>query len=404
MPKRSQPAPRQPAVLGGTPRFAAPLYVTRPRLPRRTPVAPLLDSVLESRWLTNDGAMVRRFEGLLRLRLGVGFCASFCNGTIGLLAALRALDLEGEVITTPFTFPASVHAIAWSGLTPVFCDVDAATFNLDPARAEDLVSARTSALLPVHVFGNPCDVQTIDALARRRGLRVVYDAAHAFGVVSHGVPIGCWGDLSMFSFHATKLFHTAEGGAVTAAADGLAGRIRSLRNFAIVDEETVDGIGINGKLSELHAALGVAMLDEVDDEIRARAALAARYRERLGGIAGLSFQRQAPETASNHAYFVALVDADGFGLSRDQLHAALKAENVVCRKYFFPLCSDNPAYRHLPSAAPERLPNAHRLAAGVLCFPLHGDLSADDVDAIADAVLAARDAAPAVRRRLADRG
>jgi len=389
---------RRLAVLGGAPRFADPVYVTRPRLPDEEAVLPLLANVLRSRWLTNDGEMVRRLEELLRLRLGVGFCASFCNATVALLAALRALEIEGEVITTPFTFPATVHAIEWAGLEPVFCDIDPHTWNLDARAAAELVGARTAALLPVHVYGNPCDVHALRTLAERHGLALLYDAAHAFGVRAHGAPIGSWGDLSVFSFHATKLFHTAEGGAVTTASDVLHQRLRSLRNFGIVDEETVRGVGINGKMSELHAALGVAVLEIVDDEIRRRGERAAHYRERLAGVEGLTLQALAPDTTPNHSYFVIAVDPDGFGLDRDRLHAALRAENIVSRKYFQPLCSENEAYRERPSAAPARLPNAHRVAARVLCLPLHGELTLDDVDAIADAILEIRAAAPALRR------
>jgi len=399
---RSHGMPSRPlAIAGGARRFAEPVYVTRPRIPDETVLLPILQGVLRSRWLTNDGEMVLRLEGLLRQRLGVGACASFCNGTVALLAALRALELEGEVITTPFTFPATVHAIEWMGLTPVFCDIDPSTFNLDVDAAAALVEARTAALLPVHVYGNPCDVVGLQRLASQRGLRLLYDAAHAFGVEVGGAPIGSWGDLSVFSFHATKLFHTAEGGAVTAASDRLLGRLRSLRNFGFVDEETVRGVGINGKMSELHAAVGIAVLDLVDEEIARRGALVQRYRERLAGVEGLAFQRLAPGVVANHGYFVIAVDEARFGLGRDGVHRALRAENIVCRKYFHPLCSDNEAYRHLPSAAPERLPNAHRVAAQVLCLPLHGELGLDTVDAIVDTVLEVQANAPALRRLLA---
>jgi dTDP-4-amino-4,6-dideoxygalactose transaminase len=369
-------------------------------LPDEPALLAALGRVLRSRWLTNDGETVRRLEDSLRLRLGVGFCASVCNATVGLLVGLRALELDGEVITTPFTFPATVHAIEWAGLTPVFCDIDPYTFTLDAARAADLVGPRTAGLLPVHVYGNPCDVRAIANLARKRGLAVLYDAAHAFAVHGAGAPIGSWGDLSVFSFHATKLFHSAEGGALTAATDRLRDRVRSLRNFGIVDEETVRGVGINGKMSELHAAVGVAVLDVVDEEIRQRALLASRYRERFDGVEGLDFQRLAPETVPNHAYQVVAIDGARFGLGRDGVHAALRAENIISRRYFHPLCSDNDAYRHLPSAAPERLPNARRVAARVLCLPLHGGLTLDDVDAIADTLIEIQAHAPELRRRL----
>ncbi|MDX2169324.1 MAG: DegT/DnrJ/EryC1/StrS family aminotransferase [Deltaproteobacteria bacterium] len=374
--------------------------MTRPRVPDRRAFAAELDAVLAARWFTNDGALVRRLERLLRERLGVGFCAAFCNGTVALQVALRSLALRGEVITTPFTFPATVHAIEWNGLTPVFCDVDPDTYNLDPQRAAELITPQTSALLPVHVFGNPCDVLAIERLAAQRGLRVVYDAAHAFGVSHQGRPIGHWGDLSVLSFHATKLFHTAEGGAVVGADAERAGAIALLRNFGIVNEDEVRGVGLNGKLSELHAALGLSLFGLIDEEIAARGRLVARYRAGLAGVPGLRQQRGAPATEPNHAYFSVEVEPSEFGLTRDELHAALRAEQVIARKYFHPLCSDNDAYRHLPSARPCVLPNATRLATRILCLPLYGELAAADVDAIVDAIRALHASAPRVRAAL----
>lgn len=392
---------RQPlAVLGGEPCFREPVFITRSNLPDEAVFHELTASVFRARWFTNDGALVRQLEERLRLRLGVGLCMTFCNGTMALQAALRALHLSGEVITTPFTFPATVHALAWLGLQPVFCDVDPNTYNLDVTHAADLVTGETSALLPVHVFGNPCDVVGVEQLAAQKGLRVVYDAAHAFAVEHRGRSIGSWGDLSILSFHATKLFHTAEGGAVVAAAAEHFAALALLRNFGIVNEESVSGIGVNGKLSELHAALGLALFERIDDEIAARGRLKAHYLDRLADVAGLSFQRQQPDTVPNNAYFSIVVDEHEFGLSRDELCAALRRDNIVARKYFFPLCSDNVAYRDLPSARPERLPVAWRVAAQILCLPLYGDLGVDGVDLIADRLLAIQAAAPAVRAKL----
>lgn len=395
---------RTPAVLGGEPRFAEPVYVTRARRPDAEGFAALVGDVFRSRTFTNDGVLVRRLEAALRTRLGVGFCASFCNGTTALEAALRALDLEGEVLTTPFTFPATVHAIQWNGLTPVFCDVDPDTYNLDPASAAERRTARTSAIVPVHVFGNPCDVEALDGLAAAHGLKVVYDAAHALGVTHRGRPIGCWGDLAVFSFHATKLFHTAEGGAVVGRDPGRFRKLALLRNFGIVNEDEVQGVGVNGKLSELHAAVGLELLPGLDAEIAARGAHAARYRERLAGVPGLKLQRLAAATEPNNSYFTLEIDPGEFGLSRDEAHVAMRAENVVTRKYFHPLCSENDSYRHLPSAAVDGLPNARRLSARILCLPLYGDLAADEVDAVADALLSIQAAAPRIRSAVRGRG
>jgi len=388
---------RSPAIVGGLPAFAQPVYLTRPRVPNEAAFTELVSGMFRARWFTNDGALVRELERRLRDRLGTAFCAALCNGTVALQVALRSLDLDGEVITTPFTFPATVHAITWTGLTPVFCDIDPDTYNLDVGAASGLVSDRTSALLPVHVFGNPCDVTAIQRLADGNGLKVVYDAAHAFGVSQGGRSIGCWGDLSVFSFHATKLFHTCEGGAVVGRDSALLRRIALLRNFGIVNEEEVCGVGLNGKLSELHAAMGLSLIDAVDEEIRLRGELSARYNAHLGGIDGLRFQRRRGDATPNYAYYTIEVEEDGFGLSRDDLHRALRAENVLVRKYFHPLCSENEAYRHLASADPARLPNAHRLSSQILSLPLYGDLPLEDVDKIAECILAIRAAAPSVR-------
>jgi dTDP-4-amino-4,6-dideoxygalactose transaminase len=399
-PLRSSPAHRKPALLGGEPAFGEPLYITRPTLPPRAALDREVDRIYESGWLTNSGPLVPELEHRLAERLGVPWCAAFCNGTVALQTALRSLDLDGEVITTPFTFPATAHAIEWNGLTPVFCDIDPHTYNLDPACAAALVDERTSALLPVHVFGNPCDVEALAALAAKHELKIVYDAAHALGVTHRGRAIGDFGDLSILSFHATKLFHTAEGGAVIGRDASLLKRIALLRNFGIVNEDEVRGVGTNGKMSELHAALGLALLGGLDGELDGRARAHAVYLERLAAVEGIGMQRLAPETTYNHAYFPIEIDAAAFGLTRDQVHAAMRAENIIARKYFWPLCSENDAYRHLPSARPERIPNAVRVASRVLCLPLFGELTPDDVHRVSDSLLAIRAAAPEIARAL----
>jgi dTDP-4-amino-4,6-dideoxygalactose transaminase len=386
------------AILGDTPAFSEPIFVTRPPIPDPAQFQARLEQIFGSRCLTNNGPFVRELEARLQAWLETEFCVCFCNGTVALEIGLRALDLRGEVITTPFTFPATSHAIAWNGLTPVFCDVDPLTYNLDVRRATELVTERTAAILPVHVFGNPCDVEGLEKLASARGLRVIYDAAHAFGVRHRGRSLATWGDLTMLSFHATKLFHTAEGGALVGMRGTAVERLRLLRNFGIVNQNEVRGVGSNGKLSELHAAVGIGVLDLVADEIRRRGAIAARYHERLAGVDGLQFQKFAEDTQPNHGYFTVAVDAERFGLSRDELHRALLAENVVTRKYFHPLCSENECYRALPSARPSALPHAHALAARILCLPIYGSLPLESVDRIAERLLAIRAAADKVRR------
>lgn len=398
MPVTGSDVSRTPALLGGSRAFEEPVYVTRPRIPEEGVFQNLLATIFHSRRLTNNGPLVQELEAQLRGRLGVPLCLVFCNGTIALQVALRALDLAGEVITTPFTFPATLHAIEWNGLTPVFCDIEPDTYNLDVSRAADLLTDRTTALLPVHVFGNPCDVVRIGQLGEARGVRIIYDAAHAFGVSHRGRPIGCWGDLSVLSFHATKLFHTCEGGAIVGPAERWNEEIALLRNFGIVNQERVRGVGLNGKLSELHAAVGLSLLDSLNDEAHARASLESRYRERLSGTDGLKFQSMAPDTVPNHAYLTIEIDDESFGLSRNELHTALLAENIVTRKYFFPLCSENESYRHLESARPELLPNAHLVASRILCLPIYGDLELDDVDKVIDCLLAIRSCAPRIRK------
>lgn len=390
----------RPAILGGGATFDEEIFVTRPVIPDRVAFSELTQSIFESRWLTNNGPKAIELERLLVARLGVAFVATFCNGTAALLTALRALDLEGEVITTPFTFPATTHCIEWNGLSPVFCDVDPETYNLDPAAIEQHIGPRTSAILPVHVFGNPCDVDALQALADRHGLKIIYDAAHCFGVTLDDRPIGVFGDLSALSFHATKVFHTAEGGAVVSNDPGLREKLALLRNFGIVNENEVRGVGLNGKLSELHAALGILVLDQIDGEIASRARLAAHYHERLQHIEGLSFQRFAEGVGRNHFNLSVEIDAPTFGLSRDQLQEALRAERIISRKYFHPLCSENACYANLPSSRPQALPAAQRLASRILTLPLYGALGESEVDAIVDALLRIHDHAPAVRLQL----
>jgi dTDP-4-amino-4,6-dideoxygalactose transaminase len=393
---------RVPAVLGGEPSFLENLYITRPLLPDPALFARHLAAITSSRIFTNNGPLTQQLEAALQDHLGVNLCMVFGNGTLALQIALRALDLSGEVITTPFTFPATVHAIRWSGLTPVFCDVDPDTYALDVQRAAELVSERTSAVLPVHVFGAPCDVSGFDALSAATGVRVLYDAAHAFGVQAHGEPIGHFGDLSVLSFHATKLFHTAEGGAIVARSDAMRDKLASLRNFGILGEESVEGVGLNGKLSEVHAAIGLAVLGGVGAEIDARAARTSRYVSSTKDIPGLKLQRWPAGCKPNFSYMTLEVDEDDFGLTRDQLHFALRAERVMCRKYFYPLCSENTSYRHLASARPEHLPNAHRLAGRILCLPLYGELPVEAVDRVTDLLRMLHRAAPRVRRALGD--
>jgi len=367
--------------------FAEPIYVTRPLLPPLRSLMARLEEVWRSQQLTNIGLQHARLESELRDYLGVRELSLFTNGTVALITAIRALDLTGEVLTTPFTFPATPHALSWSGLTPVFCDIEPATLNIDPDAVARAVTSRTSAILAVHVYGTPCDVGALQRVADRHGLRLIYDAAHAFGVRVHGRPIGTFGDVSMFSFHATKLFHTAEGGALACADPPRKARIDDLRNFGIHGPDAVDAIGLNGKMSELQAALGLSVFEGLDGELAQRRRLLARYRDRFADVDGVRWLHGPDMLDASCQYAVIRVDASLFGCSRDELHERLRAYNVYTRKYFHPLCSDYECYRDHPSASPANLPVAARAAREVLCLPLYGGLGDADVDRICDMVV-----------------
>lgn len=366
--------------------FEKPVYVTRPLLPDLSEYAAKLAEVWSSGWLTNAGRMHEELEGALSRLLRAPGLSLFNNGTIALLTACRALELKGEVITTPFTFPATPHVVAWSGATPVFCDVDPRTLTIDAAKIESLITPKTSAILGVHVYGMPCDVAAIQKIADRHGLKVLYDGAHAFGAEIDGRPIADFGDMTMFSFHATKLFHTAEGGALAPRDPALKARIDLLKNFGIMNETDVALPGINGKMNELQAALGLVVLRGLDEERRARAAVAALYRERLGVLEGLTCFSLPAGVRDSLQYFVVRVDAARAGATRDALYAKLREYNVVARRYFYPLCSDQPCYRDLPSARPERLPAARLAASEVLALPFYGALKARDAERICDVI------------------
>jgi dTDP-4-amino-4,6-dideoxygalactose transaminase len=367
--------------------FPEPIYVTRPLLPPLEDVQARLAEVWRSQWLTNGGDQHVHLERALVERLGVEQLSLFNNGTIALLTAIRALELAGEVITTPFTFPATPHALTWAGITPVFADIDPVRLTIDPCRIEALITPKTTAILGVHVYGVPCDVDALADIARRHHLRLLYDGAHAFDVRVNGRGIGTFGDVTMFSFHATKLFHTAEGGALACADAGLRHRFERLKNFGIAGQEIVEGIGLNGKMNELQAALGLAVLDGMETETARRRAILAIYEQRLSGVAGVTLMPGVPGVAGGCQYCAIRIDAETFGRSRDDVHLAFKTYNVLARKYFFPLCSDYDCYRDLPSARPEQLPVASAAASQVLCLPLYGSLEHSAVHTICDILL-----------------
>ncbi len=362
--------------------FEEPIYVTRPLLPDLKEVTEKLKDVWESKWLTNGGPQHIALEKRLQETLRVPHLSLFNNGTIALITACQSLRLSGEVITTPFTFPATPHVLTWNGIKPVFCDIDPVTMNIDARKIESMITPQTTGILAVHVFGTPCDVIKMQEIADRYGLKVIYDAAHAFGVEINGTSIGAFGDISMFSFHATKLFHTAEGGALTFKDPHLKPRIELLKNFGIKNEEEVVMPGINGKMNEIQAALGIVLLDYVEEERKKRKMLIDAYRHALKDVEGVACLNGLPGVKNSCQYFVIRIDEKIFGRSRDHVYERFKEYNVFTRKYFYPLCSNYTCYRQLPSSAPGNLPVAHKVVGEVLSMPLYGGLSSADIERI----------------------
>lgn len=392
------------ALLGGSPAFAQELHVGRPNLGDSERFLERVRGVLERRWLTNDGPLVRELEERVAERLGVAHCVAVCNATVGLELLVRGLDLTGEVIVPSFTFVATAHALQWLGLKPVFCDVLPATHNLDPHAAERLVSPATSAILGVHLWGRPCAIEPLETLARERGLALVFDASHAFGCSHRGRMLGGFGRAEVFSLHATKVLNALEGGVITTQDAALAERLRRMRNFGFTGYDRVDGLGTNAKMDEVSAAMALTGLDGLDAFCATNRDHYLRYRERLGGVAGLRFVEYDAGEANNYHYVVLEMDADAFGLTRDELVRVLRAENVLARRYFFPGCHRMEPYRTLYPEADRRLPATRALAERTLALPTGTALGPQDVDKVAALIVAAREAAPALRRRLRAEG
>lgn len=364
--------------------FTEPIYVTRPLLPPLEEYQAELQSIWASAWLTNAGRKHEVLEQLVSEYLRSRHVSLFNNGTTALMVACQALELSGEVITTPFTFPATPHVLSWSNVTPVFCDIDPATLTIDPQQAEQLITKRTSAILGVHVYGMPCHVGSIQQVADRHGLRVLYDAAHAFGTEVDGHPIADFGDATMFSFHATKLFHTAEGGALAVQDERMKERVDLLKNFGIQNEVDVMLPGVNGKMNEIQAALGIVNLRHLDQERRARTEIAAVYQERLSTLEDVSLFRIPEHVRNSWQYFVVRINARQSGFCRDDVYAKLHEYNVFARRYFYPLCSEHHSYRSLPSASPDRLPIAFAVSREVLSLPFFGALGKENAHRICD--------------------
>jgi dTDP-4-amino-4,6-dideoxygalactose transaminase len=357
-------------------------FVTQPSLPPLEEFVDSLKKIWVTRQLTNDGPFHREFEEALSAYLGVKYISLFANGTLALVTALQALHITGEVITTPFSFVATTHALWWNNIKPVFADIEPNRFTLDPGKIEAAITPQTTAILPVHVYGNPCDVQAIEKISKTYGLKVIYDACHTFGVKLNGTSILNFGDLSVMSFHATKVFTTFEGGAIVCHDEETKKRIDFLKNFGFAGETIVVSPGINAKMNEFQASLGLLQLKYVDSYIEKRKRISTIYREGLKNIPGLTYLEDFPGVRHCYTHFPVLIDQSRYGKSRDQVYEELKQRNIFTRRYFFPLISQFPAYKDLGSSKPENLPVAHQLTKDVLCLPLYPDLSEDVVEQI----------------------
>lgn len=394
------------------------ITVTSPLLPNLDEFYEMLKRIWDSKWITNNGSFHKRLESALRDYLGVNQVSLFTNGTLPLLTALQALRITGEVITTPYSFVATTHSIWWAGCKPVFVDIDPRTGNLDPEKIEAAITPKTTAILPVHCYGKPCDVRKIKEIADTYGLKVIYDAAHAFGLE---IPVDAndykrafdetrnalepckpirrdeqcvetesilnWGDMSTLSFHATKVYNTVEGGAMIMPNEETKKRIDYLKNFGFAGETTVVGPGINSKVDELRSAYGLLNLQQVDAAIEARQQVAIKYREALRNTDGITFFEDMPGVKHNYSYFPIFIDENAYGISRDVLYFKMKEANVLGRRYFYPLISEFSTYRGLESANPANLPNAHKMANSVLCLPMHHELSDDDIQRTLDIII-----------------
>ena len=362
-----------------------PIYVTQPLLPPLEEFIPYLQQIWKSKRLTNNGPFHQQLEQALCDYLGVKHIALFSSGTVALITALQTLRITGEVITTPYSFVATAHSLLWNGIKPVFVDVDPVSLNLDPGRIEAAITPQTTAIMPVHCYGHPCDVDRIEKIADNYGLKVIYDAAHAFGVQWRNDSVLNHGDLSVLSFHATKVFNTFEGGAIVCQDAKTKQRIDHLKNFGFVDEVTVVAPGINGKMSEINAAFGLLQLQGIDAALLQRKAIDARYREGLAGVGGIYCLTDAREKVANYAYFPILVRPD-YPLGREALYRVLQENGIYARRYFYPLISDFPMYRGMPSAAHANLPVAKAVAEQVICLPIYPDLQPDQIDFIIDVI------------------
>lgn len=359
-----------------------PIYVTSPLLPSLEDFTFLLKEIWESKMLTNNGNFHQKLEEELAKYLKVPYLSLFTNGTLPLITALQAMRITGEVITTPFSFVATTHSLWWNGIKPVFVDIEPETCNLDPSKIEAAITPRTTAIMPVHVYGKPCKTKEIQEIANKYGLKVIYDAAHAFGVEINGESILNFGDMATLSFHATKVYNTLEGGALVVHDEQTKKRVDYLKNFGFASETEVVAPGINSKVDEVRAAYGLLNLKQVDHAINSRRKVAIRYRDELQGVKGITFFNDIPGVRHNYSYFPIFINAEEYGMTRDELYFKMKEHNVFGRRYFYPLISTFSTYRGLDSANPDNLPIATQMSNNVICLPMHHALSENEVEYI----------------------
>ena len=359
-----------------------PIYVTSPLLPSLEDFTFLLKEIWESKMLTNNGNFHQKLEEELAKYLKVPYLSLFTNGTLPLITALQAMRITGEVITTPFSFVATTHSLWWNGIKPVFVDIEPETCNLDPSKIEAAITPRTTAIMPVHVYEKPCKTKEIQEIANKYGLKVIYDAAHAFGVEINGESILNFGDMATLSFHATKVYNTLEGGALVVHDEQTKKRIDYLKNFGFASETEVVAPGINSKVDEVRAAYGLLNLKQVDHAINSRRKVAIRYRDELQGVKGITFFNDIPGVRHNYSYFPIFINAEEYGMTRDELYFKMKEHNVFGRRYFYPLISTFSTYRGLDSANPDNLPVATQMSNNVICLPMHHALSENEVEYI----------------------
>ena len=388
------------AILGNLPAFETPLHVGGPNLGDRAALLARINDILDRRWLTNDGPLVQQFESHVADFVGVKHCIAMCNATVALEIAIRALELKGEVILPSYTFVATAHALQWQEIKPVFADMDPCTYNINPEVIERLITPKTTGLMGVHVWGRPCDTEAIEAIGRKHGLKVMYDSAAAFGCSRNGKMIGGFGACEVFSFHATKFLNSFEGGAVVTNDDVIAEKLRLMRNFGFAGYDRVIDLGVNGKMTEVCAAMGLTSLEAVEDLISINRSNYEAYRTELGGLAGISLIEYDPNERNNYQYIVVEVNTETPSLNRDELVAVLHAENVLARKYFWPGCHKMEPYRSLQPKAAMSLPHTEAVAARVLLLPTGQAMNASRIKLLCQIISNALENAPAIRRAL----